>query len=65
MSDDEILNELKAKMEGARFQLAVEPGEASATRIARGIAENLSPEAKEKAAYFAIRRWLLEARPVG
>lgn len=65
MADDPIRTELRLAIDAAREQLAAEPGEGTADRLARGVAESLSSGAKEQAAYFAIRRWLLEGRAIG
>ena len=65
MADDAIQEELRLAIGAAREQLAADRGVESADRLARGIAESLSPEAKERAAYLAVRRWLLEGRAIG
>jgi hypothetical protein len=65
MISDAIQDELRLAIDAAREQLAAEPGDGTADRLARGIAESLSSEAKEQAAFFAIRRWLLEGRAIG
>jgi hypothetical protein len=65
VQEDAVQEELRLVIESARQQFAADPGEATADRLARGIAESLSSEAKEQAAYFAVRRWLLEGRAIG
>lgn len=65
MAEDAIQEELRLVIDSARQQLAAEPGDGNADRLARGIAESLSSEAREQAAFFAIRRWLLEGRAIG
>jgi hypothetical protein len=65
MVEDAILEELRLAIDSARERFAADPREATADRLARGVAESLSSEAKEQAAYFAIRRWLLEGRAIG
>jgi len=65
MISDAIRDELRLAIDAARKELAAEPGDGTADRLARGIAESLSSEAKEQAAFFAIRRWLLEGRAIG
>jgi hypothetical protein len=73
MAGDAIQEELRLAIDAAREQLAADirsprpenPGEATADRLAREVAESLSSEAKEQAAYLAIRRWLLEGRAIG
>lgn len=65
MADDVIQEELRLAIDSAREQFAADPREGTADRLARGIAESLSSESKEQAAYFAVRRWLLEGRAIG
>lgn len=65
MAGDPIQSELRLAIEAAREQFAADPGEGTGDRLAREIAESLSSEAKEQAAYFAVRRWLLEGRAIG
>jgi hypothetical protein len=65
MADDPIRTELRLALDAAREELAADPGEATADRLARGVVESLSTGAKEQAAYLAVRRWLLEGRAIG
>ena len=65
MVEDAIQEELRLAIDSAREQFAADPREATADRPARWVAESLSSEAKEQAAHFAIRRWLLEGRAIG
>ena len=65
MADDAILEELRLVIDSAREQFAADPGEETADRLARGVAQSLSSEAREQATYFAVRRWLLEGRAIG
>ena len=65
MAGDPIQSEVRVAIDAAREELAADPGEEAADRLAREVAESLSSGAKEQAAYLAVRRWHLEGRAIG